>query len=290
LKLEHSLLRLEMFPSDHRPPFVFVSALDPTLSFHPHRMDRFLWHRGDILLYMSYESQDSDLGCDFSSQRSIPLMFSLGSAVPADFRVCSEFSCSVLADRTVLNNSICTGDEGVELIEADGQYRIDVSVPPGNCSLSSAVFNGEGQLLTDVAQRAFRVSDEQAECPPDSGVTCLHGECTGRGPTAACACDPGYGGAYCSRTEAAHGGGGGRQQGMHSGGRVARDEGRQGQGGVERAYVELVKAGLLDTLYETDRPGETRVVARSMVGRGGLDRLQALVEQVPSVSKTLATP
>ncbi len=162
------------------------------------------------------------------------------------------------------------------MIEVDGQYKINAVVPPGNCSLSSAVFNGEGLLLTAVAQRTFRVSEEQAECPLHSGVTCLHGECSGPGPAAECVCDPGYGGVYCSRTEARRPAG----QAGRAGRAAAGEEGCKGLEELEDGYLELVKAGLLDSLYATDRPGETRVVARSMVGRDGLDRLQALVLQV----------
>ena len=203
----------------------------------------------------------------------VPLKFSVGSVVPEDFRVCSDFSCALRYNKTVQNISICTGDDGVVLVDEDGQYRIDVSLPSGNCTLASAVVDRSGQVLSGVATRTFRVSDEQGECPAESGVTCLHGECSGAGSDAHCVCDPGYSGAYCSETMS-------RRRSAAAGGSYGGDRRDDGQDALAVSYVELVKAALVDRLYEKDRAGETRVVARSMVGRSGLDALQALVEAV----------
>ena len=200
--------------------------------------------------------------------RTVPLKFSIGSLVPDDYKVCSDITCLVRANRSVFNLSICTGDAGVELSEEDGQYQIDIPLSPGNCTLSSAIINGEQEVLSGIFVRHFRVSEEQGECPMESGVACLHGECSGDGPDASCICDPGYGGTYCSETESPRYG------------RLLGSKENGGSKSLQAAYLELVKAALVDRLYEKDRAGETKVVARSMVGRSGLDGLQRLVEGV----------
>ncbi len=200
--------------------------------------------------------------------RNIPIKFSLGSRVPEDFKVCSDISCSIRANNSRFNLSFCSGDDGIQLSEADGQYQISVPLSPGNCTISSAVMNSADEVLSGIILRRFRVSEEQGECPGESGIACLHGECSGNGPDASCVCDPGYGGNFCSETESP------------SSRWLAASADDASGSSLRSAYLELVKAALVDRLYEKDRAGETKVVARSMVGRPGLDELQALVEAV----------
>ena len=135
--------------------------------------------------------------------RSVPFMFSLGSVLPNGFRVCAEFSCSKLSTQRTDNKSICSGHDGMQVADESGAYTIPVPLVPGNCTVAAAVFNEDGAaitgmqgstkqsnrfscdmltkgLLAAVWQRRFRVSDEQEECPPESGVACIHGECSGQ--------------------------------------------------------------------------------------------------------------
>ncbi|EKX51372.1 hypothetical protein GUITHDRAFT_102643 [Guillardia theta CCMP2712] len=176
------------------------------------------------------------------SQQTLPVLFHLGGVLPQGSGGCVEISCTHPRDDPFLFRQ-CTFDEGNPFSIQDGQHRLDVKISPGNCTITAGVSDANGSPLTPVTSRVFRVVDEQYECPGGSGVTCHHGECVEDGEREAhCECDPGYHGKRCLP-------------------RWAGEEVGGGRGGVEEAYLHMIKSALLDTIYAKDRPGETKVNA-----------------------------
>jgi len=91
--------------------------------------------------------------------------------------------------------NVVGGDFTITAILISGGLRVQIPVSAGNCSLRAAVYDAEGRRLTPETVRHFRVVEEQQECPPGSGVACLHGECQG----SRCVCDFGdFGGRRCA--------------------------------------------------------------------------------------------
>jgi hypothetical protein len=191
------------------------------------------------------------------AQTAVPFLFMFGGEVPEGAQVCAEVVCTS-PGRSPEQLRRCMYDEGAAVSAQGANMRMDVALPAGNCSASVAVLGADGAPLSRAERRTFRVVEEQHECPAGSGVACLHGDCAGDGAAARCVCDSGFAGRQCAE--------------------AARPAG--GAVGLEAAYLHLVKAALLDELYAKDRPGETAVVARSMVGRAGLDSLQRAVEEL----------
>jgi hypothetical protein len=132
------------------------------------------------------------------ARNDVPVVMQFGGAVPEGSRVCFDVKSSPPIGSTKSPPQQirkCTDDDGIAIKEESGGLRVQIPVSAGNCSLRAAVYDAEGRRLTPETVRHFRVVEEQQECPPGSGVACLHGECQG----SRCVCDFGdFGGRRCA--------------------------------------------------------------------------------------------
>ena len=223
---------------------------------------------------------------------TVPVVLTFGGAVPAGSRACFELTSTPPKGRAagVHRARTCTDDADVVMAEEQGVLKVQIPAPAGNCTLRAAAFDADDRPLTPEAVRHFRVVEEQEECPPGSGIACLHGECQ----QDRCVCDYGaFAGRRCAPaasapppTSAAIAALGASSSSTRIRSSAAALHGASGGGAVSLAdaYLHLVKAALLDALYSKDRPGETQVVARSMVGQYSLSPPPLLSPPLPRLS------
>jgi len=208
------------------------------------------------------------------SRTAVPVVVLFGGIVPPGSRACFEVSSAPPKGPNAAlphNVRVCTDDADAVLKEEQGGLRVEIPIPAGNCTLRAAVYDADNQPLSPESVRYFRIVEEQQECPPGSGLACLHGECQQE----QCVCDSSnFAGKRCAPTSTDT-----SIAPAISKLKISSDSSRSASA-LGDAYLHLVKAALLDSLYSKDRPGETQVVARSMVGAQGLNDLHAFVEVV----------
>ena len=188
------------------------------------------------------------------AHQSVPVVLQFGGTAPAGSRVCLQVSSAVPSDAAQKHQTtetrVCTDDAGADVQEVKGGLRVHIPAGAGNCSLEAAVFDADNRALTPALVRFFRVVDEQLECPPGSGIACLHGECVaGR-----CICDYGnFAGKRCAPAAV------GAAPAIAALERPALLPGDAHTRVLAASYINLVKGALLDALYAKDRAGETEV-------------------------------
>ena len=188
------------------------------------------------------------------ARSTVPVVVIFGGAVPAGSRACFQLTSTPPGDQQAEpahQARTCTDDADVVMTEEQGKLQVQLSAPAGNCTLRAAVFDADDTALTPESVRHFRVVEEQEECPPGSGVACLHGECQ----QDRCVCDYGaFTGKRCAPAPRA----------VASSSAIAALSSPSAvsgaAAGLGSAYLHLVKAALLDALYAKDRPGETQVI------------------------------
>lgn len=186
----------------------------------------------DTFFYVSAPT-DGDL---FFASRPISVLFLLSgfgqySELVSSGNICVHLTCA--GGGGTSEARVCSaGEDGVGLSVEGGSYKMSLSAKPGNCTMSITIFDSNGGQVGSGVDRRFWVVDEQAECPPGSGVACLYGWCDDLGG-GTCVCEEGYHGSGCA---------------VKDEGKGVSEALKSRRRGIAGRYISLVKDALLDTV------------------------------------------